>query len=103
MVEQAKLGLYKLGSIKQYFPWILTPSHFSPHQHLEDVAHSFLVLWICDLASVDYACTYNLVEIAQDVAAEIITTQTAFILHKRLANFVQYKSPRTLQEALSNI
>ncbi len=102
-MEQAKLGPYKLGSIEQYFPWLSNPSHFSPRQHLEDVAHSFLVHWLCDLVSADCASTWNLVDIAQDIASDILTTQTAFILHQCFANFVRTEAPRTLQEALCNV
>ena len=93
------MGPSKLGPIQQYFPWLVTPSYFAPRQHLEDVARSFLVLWLCDLASADYASARNLVETAQDIASDILTTQPAFILHQRFTNFIRTKAPRTLQEA----
>ena len=82
IVEQAKMGPFKLGPIQQYFLWLVTPSYFSPCQHLEDVARSFLVLWLCDLASAECASARNLVEIAQDIASDILTTQPTFILHQ---------------------
>ena len=87
-MEQVKIGPSKLGPIQQYFSWLVTPSYFAPRQHLEDVARSFLVLWLCDLASADYASARNLVETAQDIASDILTTQPAFILHQRFTNFI---------------